>query len=63
MQTITKMILPLEFWGIEKYHLHWRESNKMIIFSQHESKWIYELQTLNPLRHNIELNINCLCGD
>lgn len=53
----------LQFWAIQKYKAHWRGSHKVRELSKNESKWIFQMGTLEPHGLNIEFDLNCFISD
>lgn len=49
----------MTFYAIDKIKGHWRGENKKIKVSQNETKWIFLLDTLQPMGMNIDLDLNC----
>lgn len=47
------------FYAIDKIKGHWRGDNKRIKVSQNETKWIFQLDTLQPTGMNINVDLNC----
>lgn len=47
------------FYGIDTIKGHWRGENKRTKISQNETKWIFQLDTLQPKGMNIDIDLNC----
>lgn len=47
------------FYGIDKIKGHWRGDNKKTKVSQNETRWIFQLDTLQPSGMNIDVDLNC----
>lgn len=49
----------LVFYGVDIIKDHWRRSNKKILVSQNETRWIHRLGSSAPGGLNLDIDLNC----